>query len=85
VVRAERLVELSALVERLMRVIDPAYIPVWLRKPTPALGDEKPIDLVAAGRYRDVARVIALKIPARADPWRSTSTAVRPDPERLEP
>ena len=57
--RAERLVEPSALVERLMRVIDPAYIAVWLRKPIPALGDEKPIDLIAAGRYRDVARVIS--------------------------
>ena len=31
--RAERLVELSALVERLTRVIDPSYIAVWLRKP----------------------------------------------------
>ena len=57
--RAERLIELSALVERLMRVIDPADISLWLRKPIPALGDEKPIDLVAAGKYRDVARVIA--------------------------
>lgn len=57
--RAERLIELSALVERLMPVIDPAYIPVWLRKPIPALGDEKPINLIAAGRYREVARVIA--------------------------
>jgi hypothetical protein len=57
--RAERLNELSALVERLMPVIDPAYIPVWLRKPIPALGDEKPINLIAAGRYREVARVIA--------------------------
>ena len=57
--RAERLVELSALVERLAGVIDPDYIPVWLRKPIPALDDEKPIDLIAAGRYRDVARVIS--------------------------
>jgi hypothetical protein len=35
-----------------MRVIDPAYIPVWLRKPVPALGDDKPINLIAAGRYQ---------------------------------
>jgi transcriptional regulator with XRE-family HTH domain len=57
--RAERLIELSALVERLVRVIDPAYIPVWLRKPVPALGDDKPINLIAAGGYRDVARIIS--------------------------
>jgi len=31
--RAERLVELSAVVERLARVVDPTYIAVWLRKP----------------------------------------------------
>jgi hypothetical protein len=38
--RAERLVELSALVERLTRVMDPSYIAVWLRKPVPALDDD---------------------------------------------
>src|SRR3954451_16296455 len=41
--RAERLVELSAIVDRLTRVIEPDYIPVWMMKPIPALGDEKPI------------------------------------------
>jgi hypothetical protein len=40
--RAERLVELSALVEQLTRVMDPSYIAVWMRKPVPALGDDKP-------------------------------------------
>jgi hypothetical protein len=43
-VRAERVAELSSLVERLARVIRPAYIPVWLHKPVPALDDDKPID-----------------------------------------
>lgn len=57
--RAERLVELSALVERLARVVDPAYIAVWLRKPVPALDDEKPIDLIASGDYRGVSRLIS--------------------------
>jgi transcriptional regulator with XRE-family HTH domain len=57
--RAERLAELSSLVERLARVIDPDYIPVWLRKPSPLLHDEKPIDLVASTNYREVARVIS--------------------------
>ncbi len=57
--RAERLVELSSLVERLARVIRPTYIPVWLNKPVPALNDDKPIDRIAAGDYRSVARLIS--------------------------
>ncbi|MBI5103844.1 MAG: RES domain-containing protein [Solirubrobacterales bacterium] len=57
--RAERLVELSALVERLARVIQADYIPVWLRKPNAMLDDEKPIDLVATADYRKVSRVVA--------------------------
>ena len=47
--RAERLIELSALVERLARVMEPSYIAVWLRKPVPALGEHKPIDVIAGG------------------------------------
>lgn len=58
-VRAERLVELSAVVERLSRVIDADYIPVWLRKPVPALGDEKPLDVVARGDYKRLSRLIS--------------------------
>lgn len=57
--RAERLVELSSVVERLARVIRPAYIPVWLNKPIPALEDDKPIERIAAGDYRAVARLIS--------------------------
>ncbi len=34
--RAERLLELTALVERLADVIRPDYIAIWLRKPVPA-------------------------------------------------
>jgi hypothetical protein len=58
-IRAERLVELSSLVERLARVIRPDYIPVWLSKPIPALDDDKPIDRIAMGDYRAVAHLIA--------------------------
>lgn len=58
-VRAERLVELSSIVERLARVIRPAYIPVWLNKPVPALGDDKPIERIASGDYRSVARLVS--------------------------
>ena len=57
--RAERLIELSALVERLVPVMDPSYIAVWLRKPVPALGDDKPLDVIARGEYRRVARLIS--------------------------
>lgn len=58
-IRAERLVELSSMVERLSRVIRPTYIPVWLNKPIPALDDDKPIERIASGDYRSVARLIS--------------------------
>lgn len=56
---AERLAELSAIVERLVRVMQPAYVPVWMRKPIPLLDDDKPLDVIAAGEYRRVSRVVA--------------------------
>lgn len=56
---AERLVELSAIVERLARVMDPGYIAVWLRKPNPSLDDEKPLDVIRKGGYRRVSRTVA--------------------------
>lgn len=57
--RAERLVELSSLVERLAQVMRPDYIAVWLRKPNTLLADDKPLDLIAQGEYRRVSRVIS--------------------------
>jgi transcriptional regulator with XRE-family HTH domain len=57
--RAERLAELSAIVERLVQVIEPEYVPVWMRKPVGLLDDEKPLDLIAAGEYRRVSRIIS--------------------------
>jgi len=64
---AERLAELSALVERLALVMDAAYIPVWVRKPISLLDDDKPLDVVAAGGYRRVSRVVAgLESPGAA-------------------
>lgn len=56
---AERLVELSSIVERLVRLMQPTYVPVWMRKPVPLLDDDKPLDVIAAGDYRRVSRVIA--------------------------
>lgn len=56
---AERLVELAAIVERLVRLMEPTYVPVWMRKPVPLLDDDKPLDVIAAGDYRRVSRVLA--------------------------
>ena len=56
---AERLIELSALVERQQRVMDSSYIPVWLRRPIEVLDDRKPLDLLARGDFRRVARVVS--------------------------
>ena len=58
-VRAERLVELSAIVDRLTRVMDADFIPVWLMRPIEALDDEKPVDVVGRGDYRRVARLVS--------------------------
>lgn len=57
--RAERLVELSALVERLAVVLEPDYVPVWLNRPLAALGHRKPIEVIAAGGYEEVSRIVA--------------------------
>lgn len=57
--RAERLAELSSIVERLVRVMEATYVPVWVRKPIPLLDDDKPLDVIAAGEYRRVSRVVA--------------------------
>jgi transcriptional regulator with XRE-family HTH domain len=57
--RAERLIELGEMIRRLARVVRPESIAVWLNRPILALGDEKPIELIARGEYRRVAKLIA--------------------------
>lgn len=57
--QAERLVELSSLVERLARLIQPLSISHWLSAAVPILDGEKPIDRIAQGDYRSVARIIS--------------------------
>jgi uncharacterized protein (DUF2384 family) len=57
--RAQRVAELSAITERLLRVMDPEYIPVWMNKPIPALGEARPIDLIRRGKYKRVAEVVS--------------------------
>jgi hypothetical protein len=65
--RAERLTELSAVVERLVLVMKADYVPVWLVKPIAALDDEKPVIAIAEGRYREVSKLIAgLESPGAA-------------------
>ena len=57
--RARRLVELSALVERLAaRDRAASYIPVWLNKPMPRLEHRAPADVIAAGDYEQVSGAI---------------------------
>lgn len=50
----ERLLELKAVVDLLRRVMGDDAARLWLRSPNPDLGYEKPLDLVAAGRYQRV-------------------------------
>ncbi|HEY3830416.1 MAG TPA: hypothetical protein VGL57_14580 [Solirubrobacteraceae bacterium] len=50
---------LSLLVERLSRVIHPSYLPVWLSESNPVLDGDKPIDRIAQGDHRSVARLIS--------------------------
>jgi putative toxin-antitoxin system antitoxin component (TIGR02293 family) len=57
--RAERLAELAEIVDRLLRVMEPDYIVVWLSKPVEALDDRKPLELIAAGKARSVARIVS--------------------------
>ena len=58
-VRAQRLIELSEMVRRLARVLRAESIALWLQRPVLALDDEKPIELIARGEYRRVAKLIS--------------------------
>lgn len=57
--RAERVIELAAMVERLERLMERDQIAVWLRKPIPLLDEDKPLDVIGRGEYRRVASVIS--------------------------
>lgn len=50
----ERLLELKAVVDLLRRVMRDDAARMWLRAPNPDLGYEKPLDLVAVGKYQRV-------------------------------
>lgn len=57
--RAERLIELGEMTDRLTRVMEADYIAIWLNRPLEAIGDDKPVELLARGDYRRVAQLIA--------------------------
>lgn len=57
--RKQRLAELVEIVDRLTRIVDPEYIAIWLWKPIEALDDRKPLELIAKGQARRVAKVIS--------------------------
>jgi hypothetical protein len=52
-------VELSAIIDRLSALLDAEYVPVWLNRPLAALDHRKPIDILAAGGYEELSRLIA--------------------------
>lgn len=57
----ERLLELGAVVRLLADVMQPEAARLWLRAPHAGLDYEKPLDLIADGRYREVvAELLAL-------------------------
>lgn len=56
--RRIRLIDLSAIVERLREVMDPGYVPIWLNKPVRSLDNERPIDLIRRGQSAAVLRVV---------------------------
>jgi transcriptional regulator with XRE-family HTH domain len=57
--RRRRLIELSAIVERLIGVMDATYVPIWLAKPLVALDDRRPIEAIARGDYQAVLQLVA--------------------------
>ena len=63
--RAQRIAELSSISERLLRVMDPEYIPVWMNKPVPALDGQKAdrADLPEASTCASLGIVSALEEP----------------------
>jgi len=57
--RADRLVELAEMTDRLARVMAADYIPIWLNRPLEILDDDKPVEVLARGDYRRIAKLIS--------------------------
>ncbi|MBI3746464.1 MAG: DUF2384 domain-containing protein [Chloroflexi bacterium] len=54
----ETVLALNVVLERLSEVIDPAAAEDWLFTPIPTLDHERPVDLIRAGRAREVLNLI---------------------------
>jgi transcriptional regulator with XRE-family HTH domain len=54
-----RLLELISIIDRLSETMDAGYVPLWLNKPSRALGDERPLVALGEGRYKEVSRLVA--------------------------
>ncbi len=54
----ERLLELTAVIERLTQVVRPQAAHDWLFTPNQDLAFDKPVELVRAGRFKEVLAVI---------------------------
>jgi hypothetical protein len=54
----EIVLALNVVLERLSAVIDPAAVEDWLFTPVPALEYQRPVDLIRAGRAREVLNLI---------------------------
>lgn len=54
----EIVLALNVVLERLAEVIDPAAAEDWLFTPVPTLEYERPVDLIRAGRAREVLNLI---------------------------
>src|SRR5580765_83458 len=52
----DRLLDLIGIVDRLESTMDERYVALWLNKPLPALGDERPVVALGQGRYGDVSK-----------------------------
>ncbi len=57
-VARERLLELSAIVTELSKVIRPDAAEAWLFTPNPLLDFERPLDLMQSGEYKRVLAAI---------------------------
>lgn len=57
--RARRVAELAEITDRLARLVEPRYIPVWFLKPVEALDDRTPAAMIADGQARRVAQLIS--------------------------
>jgi hypothetical protein len=53
-----RLLEVQAVADLLRRVMREDFARIWLHSPNPDLGYEKPLELIAQGKYRRVIGAI---------------------------